>query len=139
MMYYWIVKHDGSEARDIISYQEYLNVLQSHHIIVESLSPLLSGASFALGHQIKTERTWRDLNDTVVAYLQSQHGRGDNGQSVLGVDLGMNNPLPACGRALIQTFHLQERSWHSSTPQRRIRRRCRSPKPAGGYSNYFLC
>jgi hypothetical protein len=140
MMYYWIVKHDGSEARDIISYREELSVLRSHHIIVESLSPLLSGASFALGHQIKTERTWRDLNDTLVTYLQSRRVRGDEEQPALGVNLGTNNPLPACGRALIQTFDLQGRSGRSRTLQCRTRRRYHSPNPAGEYSSYStLC
>ena len=91
MMYYWIVKHDGSEAQDIISYREELNAFRLHHIIVESLSPSSSGASFVLGHQIKTERTWRDLNDTLVSYLQSQRVQDDKGQSALGVNLGTND------------------------------------------------
>ena len=92
-MYYWIVKRDGYEARDIMSYREELNAFRSHHIIVESLSPLLSDASFALGHQIKTEGTWRDLNDALVTYLQSQRVQDDKEQPVLGVNLGTNNPL----------------------------------------------
>jgi len=101
MMYYWIVKHDDSEAQAIISYREELNALRTHHIIVESLSPTLSsGASFALGHEIKTERTWRDLNDTLVTYLQSQRAQGDNEQSALGVNLGTNMSPVRSGRAL---------------------------------------
>lgn len=98
MMYYWIVKHEDSEARDIISYREELNVLRSHHIVVESLSPtLLSGASFTLGHQIKTERTWRDLNDAFVTYLQSQHVQDNQEQSALGVNIGTKQSCPVWG------------------------------------------
>ena len=99
MMYYWIVKHDGSEAQDLISYREELNAFRPHHVVVESLSPLSSGASFVLGHQIKTERTWRDLNDTLVTYLRSQRAQGGEEQSALGVNLGTNNPVQS-GRAL---------------------------------------
>lgn len=95
MMYYWIVKRDGYEARDLMSYRETLCALRAHHIIVESLSPLLSDASFALDHQIKTEETWRDLNDALVTYLQSQHVQDDKEQPVIGVYLGTNNPLRA--------------------------------------------
>jgi hypothetical protein len=93
MMYYWIVKHDGSETQDIISYREELSAFRPHHIVVESLSPLSSGASFVLGHKIKTEKTWRDLNDTLVAHLQSQSVQDDTEQSALGVHLGTNDPV----------------------------------------------
>jgi len=97
ILYYWIVKQEDSEARDLISYREELNAFRHHHIVVESLSPLLKGASFALGHQIKTERTWRDLNDTLVTYLQSQHVQDDQEQSALGVNMGTNNPVQLGG------------------------------------------
>ena len=86
MMYYWIVKHDGSEDQDIISYREELGTLRQNHVVVESLS--LRGASFALGRRISTERTWRDLNDTLVTYLQSQRLQDDNEESALGVHIG---------------------------------------------------
>ena len=100
MMYYWIVKHDDSEAQNIISYRKELNALRAHHIVVESLSPLSSGASFALGHEIKTERTWRDLNDTLVTYLQSQRVHDGKEQSALGVHLGTNMSPVRSRRAL---------------------------------------
>jgi len=89
MMYYWIVKHDGSEDQDIISYREELVTLRQHHIVVESLSPMLkTNASFALSRRISTERTWRDLNDTLVTYLQLQRVQDDKEQPALGVNIG---------------------------------------------------
>jgi len=95
MMYYWIVKHDGSEDQDIISYREELGTLRQHHIVVESLSPMLkSSASFALSRRINTERTWRDLNDALVTCLQSQRVQDDKEQPVIGVNIGANdNPV----------------------------------------------
>ena len=90
MMYYWIVTHDGSEDQDVISYREEWGAIRQHHVIVHLLSPFLSGASFALGRRISTERTWRDLNDTLVAHLQSQHVQDDKEQSALGVNIGAN-------------------------------------------------
>ena len=92
MMYYWIVKHDGSEDQDIISYKEDLMTLRQHHIIVESLSPFLNTASFALGRRICTEKTWRDLNDTLVTHLQSQHGQDEN-RTALGVNIGASDTV----------------------------------------------
>ena len=97
-MYYWIVTHDGSEDQDIISYREELGAIRQHHIIVHSLSPLLSGASFALGRRISTERTWRDLNDSLVTYLQSQHGQDDKEKSALGVNIGANDLVQSRAR-----------------------------------------
>ena len=94
MMYYWIVKHDGSEDQDIVSYREDIGTLRQHHIVVESLSPFLNGASFVLGRQISTERTWRDLNDTLVAYLQLQSFQNDGEQYPLGINIGAYDPLP---------------------------------------------
>ena len=92
-MYYWIVKYDGSEDQDIISYREELGTLRQHHITVESLSPLLkSGASFVLGRRISTDKTWRDLNDALVSHLQSQSVQDDKEQPTLGINLGANNP-----------------------------------------------
>ena len=91
MMYYWIVKHDGSEGQDIVSYREDLATFRHHHIIVESLSPVLNGASFALGRRISTEKTWRDLNDSLVTYLQSQQVPDNKGEPPLGVNIGANN------------------------------------------------
>lgn len=96
MMYYWVVKHDGSEDQDIVSYREDLGTLRQHHIIIESLSPSLNGASFALGRRISTEKTWRDLNNTLVSYLGSQRVQ-DNKESVLGVNIGANNPVQPGG------------------------------------------
>ena len=90
MMYYWIVKHDGSEDQDIISYKEDLMTLRQHHIVIESLSPFLNTASFALGRRICTEKTWRDLNNTLVTHLQSQHGQDEN-RTALGVNIGASD------------------------------------------------
>jgi len=132
-MYYWTVKHDGSEDQDIISYREELATLRQHHIIIESLSPLLkSGASFALGRQISTDKTWRDLNDTLVAYLQSQSVQDDKEQPALGISIGAGNPVQRVGDSLIRCFSFQGQSWHSRAQYYRMRRH-RSPNPAGGY------
>jgi hypothetical protein len=98
MMYYWVVKHDGSEDQDIISYREDLGTLRQHHIIVESLSPLVNGASFALGRRICAEKTWRDLNDALVAHLQSRRTQDSNEEPALGIYLGANNPVQYGGR-----------------------------------------
>ena len=104
MMYYWIVKHDGSEDQDIISYREEFGTLRQHHIIVESLSPPLKSASFALGRQINTDKTWRDLNDALVTYLQSQSGQDDKEQPTLGVNVGADNRVPVTEYSLIRAF-----------------------------------
>ena len=105
MMYYWTVKHDGSEDQDIISYREELGSFRQHHIIIESLSPLLkNGAAFALGRRISTDKTWRDLNDTLVNYLQSQSVQDDKEHPALGINIGEGNPVQRLGDALIRTF-----------------------------------
>lgn len=90
-MYYWIVKHDSFEDQDIISYREDLGTLRHHHLVIESLSPSLNGASFVLGRRISTEKTWRDLNDTLVTYLQSQRSQGGKEEPTLGVNIGAYN------------------------------------------------
>lgn len=92
-MYYWIVKHAGSKVQDIVSHHEDLYTLQYPHIIIESLSPGLNGASFALGRRISTDSTWRDLNNSLVTYLKSQHVRKSKVELPLGVNLGANDPL----------------------------------------------
>ena len=97
MMYYWIVKHDDSDDQDIISYREDLGALRQHHVIVESLSPPLNSASFTLGRRICTEKTWRDLNDALVAYLQSQNISDGKERPGLGINIGTN--YPPCPRA----------------------------------------
>jgi len=105
MMYYWTVKYDGSEEQDIISYREEFGILRHHHIIIESLSPSLkNGASFALGRRISTEKTWRDLNDALVSYLQSQTVQDDKEQPTLGINIGTGNPVQRLGDALIRAF-----------------------------------
>lgn len=101
MMYYWIVKHDGSEDQDIISYREDFGTLRQHHIIVESLPSILNGASFVLGRRISTERTWRDLNDTLVTYLQLQSIQPGKEQSPLGINIGAKDPISCSGRFYI--------------------------------------
>lgn len=103
MMYYWVVKHDGSEDQDIVSYREDLGALRQHHIIVESLSPLLNCASFALNRRISTEKTWRDLNDTLVVHLQSQRIQDSKEESALGVNIGTNRFVQSRG-TLIHNF-----------------------------------
>ena len=105
MMYYWTVKYDGSEDQDIISYREELGTLRHHHIVIESLSPLLkNGASFALGRRISTEKTWRDLNDALVTYLQSQTAQDDKEQPTLGINIGAGNPVQRHALDFIRTF-----------------------------------
>ena len=104
MMYYWAVKYDGSEDQDIMSYREELGTLRHHHIVIESLSPLLkNSASFALSCRISTEKTWRDLNDALVTYLQSQTIQDNKEQPVLGINIGAGNPVQR-PLDLIRTF-----------------------------------
>jgi len=104
-MYYWTVKHDDSEDQDIISYREELGVLRQHHIVIESLSPLLkNSASFALGRRISTDKTWRDLNDTLVTYLQSRSVQDDKEQLVLGINIGAGNTVQHLGDPLIRPY-----------------------------------
>lgn len=92
MMYYWVVKHEDSGYQDLMSYREELGTLRQHHIIVEALSPLFKGgAPFAFGRRISTERTWRDLNDALVTYLQSQSVQDDAEQPTLGINIGADN------------------------------------------------
>jgi hypothetical protein len=54
----------------------------------------LTGASFVLGRRISTEKTWRDLNDTLVTYLQLQTMQNDKAQPSLGINIGVNDPVP---------------------------------------------
>lgn len=128
MMYYWIVKHDGSEDQDIISYREDFGTLRQHHILVESLSPPLKAASFVLGRRINTEKTWRDLNDTLVTCLQSQLIQDNKGQSPLGVNIGANDP--AMPRVISTDKFLQGQLWLSRTQYHKVRRQ-HSPSRAG--------
>lgn len=92
-MYYWIVKHDGSEDQDLISCREELGTFRQDYVVVESLSPLLKNASFALGRRISTDRTWRDLNDAIITHLQSQSVQDNKEQPTLGLNVGANNPV----------------------------------------------
>ena len=105
-MYYWTVKHDDSDAQDIISYREEFGTLRQHHIIIESLSPLLkNSASFALGHRIYTDKTWRDLNDTLVIYLQSQSVQDDKEKPALGINIGAATLSIEClGGSPVRTY-----------------------------------
>jgi len=116
-MYYWTVKHDGSEDQDIVSYREELGTFRQHHIIIESLSPLLkNGASFALGRRINTEKTWRDLNDALVTYLQSQSVQDDKEQPALGINVGAGVQVQRLWEIPDSNILSQGQSWHSRTP-----------------------
>ena len=120
MMYYWIVKHDGSEDQDIISYREDLGTLRQHHIRVESLSPPANAASFVLGRRINTEKTWRDLNDTLVTYLQSQLIQDNKGQPPLGVNIGASAPATPPGHSTDKNF--QGQLWVLRAQYHKVRR-----------------
>jgi hypothetical protein len=115
-MYYWVVKHDDSGYQDLMSYREELGTLRQHHIIIEALSPLFKGgAPFALGRRISTERTWRDLNDTLVTYLQSQSVQGDAEQPTLGINIGVDNFTLSWGNSDSNCFSRDNRCVQRST------------------------
>lgn len=130
MMYYWFVKHDGSEDQDIVSYREDLGTLRQHHIIIESLSPLLYGASFALGRRISTEKTWRDLNDTLVVYLRSRPVEDNKEEPAFGMNIGTNDGVQPRGTLTHDIF--QGHSWLSGIQHHKMRRH-RSPNRVGEY------
>ena len=97
MMYYWVVEYPDYRSIDgILSYREELVSLRQHHIVVKSLScSFKSSAQFVLGHQISTEKTWRDLNNALVTYLQSQSVQDDKESPALGINIGVDNSVPS--------------------------------------------
>ena len=106
MMYYWVVEYPDYRSIDgILSYREELVSLRQHHIVVKLPScSFKSSAQFALGRQISTEKTWRDLNDALVTYLQSQSVQDDKESPALGINIGVDNSVPSWGNSDLNIF-----------------------------------